>query len=81
MKNMGENEPISGLFDLCGKIQEHLNEAHTIASKLVGAVPDDEAAAIDADTDYLHDLERKLRSILRNMGNLVGRLQEMERRF
>ena len=75
------SEPISGLFDLCGKIQERLNEAHVIANKLVGAVPSDETAAKDADTNYLNDLERKLRIILRDTGSLVKRLQEMEQHF
>lgn len=77
------SEPISGLFDLCGKVQEQLTEAHVIANKLAGPVPvpDNEAAAKDTDTDYLNDLKRKLRMILRDMGNLVERLQDMERRF
>ena len=76
-----ENEPVSGLFDLCGKIREHLNETHVIADKLAGAVPDDEIAEKEVDTYYLNDLERKLRAILRDTNNLVGRLQEIERRF
>lgn len=76
-----ESEPISGLFDLCGKVQERLTEAHVIANKLVGPTPDDELNAKDADTNYLNDLEHKLRAILRDTGNLVTRLQEMERCF
>jgi len=78
---IAESEPISGLFDLCGKVQERLNEAHIVANKLVGAVPSDEAAAKDADTNYLSDLEHKLRIVLRDTGSLVKRLQEMERCF
>ena len=82
-KDMQEtgNEPVLGLFDQCGKIQERLNEAHVITNKLIGAVPDNEIAAKDADTDYLSNLERKLRAILRSAGSLIERLQEMERRF
>lgn len=75
-----ENEPRSGLFDQCGKVQERLNEAHVIAAKLVGVMPEAEAKA-KSDDIYLDSLAHKLRDISRDVGNLVKQLQEIERRF
>lgn len=75
------SEPVSGLFDLCSKIQERLKEAYVITNKLIGAVPDNETAPKDADTNHLSNLECQLRVILRGAGSLIERLQEMERRF
>ena len=75
-----ENEPVSGLFDQCSKIQEKLNEAHVIATRLIGGIPDDNTASTDGDV-YLENLARRLRDISRDAGNLVKQLQEIERRF
>ena len=74
-------EPVSGLFDQCGKIQERLNEAHVITAKLIGATPEPEAQSKKDDDIYLDNLAHRLRDILRDAGKLVEQLEEIGRRF